>query len=411
MSRSVATASSRGRRGFGPTRALPAVAQWIVASAAIRRLAGAATLVGLLVVAIGGASFGADGPPADDRLAELARLRSSIERLQSRLDSVRREVASAADRLATLEVELELQEQRVAEAVAAGALAADRAAALADNVAELERRLERLRESLRERLVALHRLGRTAYLRLLLTVDAQHNLLPAIRQLRFLARRDREVIDAWVELKARLDIERRDLEAERARAAEWLASETSRRDRLGSLREEQRRLLALAKREELALSRESDELVDKARKLSSFIDFLYGRAAIPLSGEAMQSFKGVLDWPLVGRVTIPFGPRKDPRYGTSIPHNGIELETTPGEEVRVVYPGRVVFAAPFQGYGPTVVVAHSGRVFSLYAGLAETAVGEKDVLSLASVVGRSSERLYFEIRDRNVPVDPRHWLR
>jgi septal ring factor EnvC (AmiA/AmiB activator) len=372
-------------------------------------------LVAVLVAGAGVVAAIPDEVPVpatlDERARELERLRGSIARLQGRLESVRQRVASASDRLAALEVELELQEQRVAEAVAAGALATERAAALEAGVAELERRLEAMRASLRERVVALHRLGRTAYLRMLLTVETKENLLPAIRQLRFFARRDRAVIDAWIDTKARLDLERRDLDLERARVAEWLESETERRDRLGQLRTEQARMVAAARREELNLAQQSDELIDKARKLGSFLDFLYGRSAVPLAGEQMQSFKGVLDWPIQGRIAVPFGPRRDPRYGTLTPHNGLEIATEPGVEVRAVYPGRVVFAAPFQGYGPTVIMAHAGRVFTLYAGLGELEVREGDVVSLGAAVGRSAEALYFEIRDRNEPVDPRQWLR
>ena len=47
------------------------------------------------------------------------------------------------------------------------------------------------------------------------------------------------------------------------------------------------------------------------------------------------------------RVTAGFGPRLDPRYGTRVPHHGIDLETSPGADVVAVYPGRVVYAAPF----------------------------------------------------------------
>src|SRR5690606_13081057 len=113
-----------------------------------------ALLVAVLVVVGGAVLAGPDEVPVpatlDERARELERLRGSIARLQGRLESVRQQVASASDRLAALEVELELQEQRVAEAVAAGALATERAAALEAGVAELERRLEAMRESLRE---------------------------------------------------------------------------------------------------------------------------------------------------------------------------------------------------------------------------------------------------------------------
>jgi septal ring factor EnvC (AmiA/AmiB activator) len=70
-----------------------------------------------------------------------------------------------------------------------------------------------------------------------------------------------------------------------------------------------------------------------------------------------------------------------------------------------------VFAAPFQGYGPTVIVQHPGRAFSLYAGLSELRVGKEGMLSLGDAVGLASDKLYFEIRVENRPEDPLDWLR
>ena len=110
-------------------------------------------------------------------------------------------------------------------------------------------------------------------------------------------------------------------------------------------------------------------------------------------------------------MTAGFGPRLDPRYGTRVPHNGLDIACARGSEVRVVYPGRVAFAAAFEGYGPTVVVEHAGRVFTLYAGLARVLVAKDDVLSLRGVVGTAADSLYFEIRAENRPEDPRLWLR
>jgi murein hydrolase activator len=110
-------------------------------------------------------------------------------------------------------------------------------------------------------------------------------------------------------------------------------------------------------------------------------------------------------------VTAGFGPRRDPRYQTLVPHNGIDIATTAGAEVRAVYPGRVLFASPFRGYGPTVVLHHPGRVFTLYAGLASLRVGRDAMVSLNDVVGMAADSLYFEIRVDNRPENPLEWLR
>jgi len=163
--------------------------------------------------------------------------------------------------------------------------------------------------------------------------------------------------------------------------------------------------------EQQAITARATDLEERARKLANFLDVLYGRSPGTLEGTPMQQFRGVLDWPVEGKVTAGFGSLLDPRYKTRVPHSGVDLAPTPGAEVRVVFPGKVLFAAPFQGYGNTVIVQHPGRVFTLYAGLATMRAGREDMLSLGDAVGLASDKLYFEIRVENRPEDPLNWLR
>ena len=94
-----------------------------------------------------------------------------------------------------------------------------------------------------------------------------------------------------------------------------------------------------------------------------------------------------------------------------MPHNGVDLAARHGRQVKAVFPGKVLYAAPFQGYGKTVIVQHPGRVFTLYAGLSSMRVGKEDMVSLGDTVGLASDKLYFEIRVENRPEDPLNWLR
>jgi septal ring factor EnvC (AmiA/AmiB activator) len=233
-----------------------------------------------------------------------------------------------------------------------------------------------------------------------------------MRQLRYLARRDGELLQSFRDTRDRLAIEQRALGVERQRLEEWVHQEEQRRASLAAVKAHQATLLARAERERKSLETQTDTLAERAQKLSNLLAFLYGRSAgNDPSGEAIQGFRGVLDWPAAGRVTVPFGPRLDPRYGTRVPHHGVDVATTAGDEVRTVFPGTVVFAAPFQGYGPTVIVQHAGRAFSLYAGLAQLGVDPGRVLSLSQPVGVAADSLYFEIRIDNRPEDPVLWLR
>lgn len=368
----------------------------------LRRLVPLALLAALVLPA---------AAPGDEREEALEEIRGEIARLQSRLARVQRERASIANEVEATRIELQLQEQRVAEAVAAQELAAQRVTTLEDRIVELEDSLARVKEDLHGRLAALYRLGRAGYLRLILSLEDGGGALPAIRQLRFLARRDGQILERYLDARVQLDVEQEALEKERHRVAAWVAQEEGRRRELAELERRQAVLLARLERERTSLQSRASELEDKERKLANFVAFLYGRNPTPLSGTPIQEFQGVLDWPVRGAVTEGFGPRSDPRYGTRVPHNGIQIAAPRGSAVKAVFPGKVLYAQPFKGYGPTVIVHHPGRVFTLYAGLADVRVGVGHVVTLGQTVGAAADHLYFEIRIENRPVDPREWLR
>ncbi len=366
---------------------------------------------GLLAAGLaGGRSLAQEGDDAG-REAALARLRQEIEGLQGQLALVQGSARSVADRLARTEIELALQEARFAEARTARDLASARLAATSARVVRLESELERARRSLGQQLRGLYRLGRLGYLRLLTSLEPGSDPLEAIRTLRYLARRDAKAIDGFVATRDGLALEQRLQATEQEEVARWAAQEEARRQELAVVRSRQASLLGTLQAEQRRLVAEAARLADKERKLSSLLENLSGDAPSELAGTPIQQYKGVLDWPVEGEVLVEFGPVLDPRYRTQLPHNGIDVGFAGDREVRAVYPGEVLFAGPFEGYGSMVVVLHPGRVFSIYTGLATVKVAKGDVLSLESVVGAAADRLYFELRVDNRPQDPLDWLR
>ena len=183
------------------------------------------------------------------------------------------------------------------------------------------------------------------------------------------------------------------------------------RRELDAVLAQQQRLLRSLEERRQRLELGVGELGRRETRLSRLVDLLEDEGAATLADVAAEELQGALDWPVSGTVVTEFGPRTDPVYGTTLPHNGIEIATLPGAEVRAVYPGRVLFASLFQDLGYTVVIEHSGRVLTLYAGLQRLQVTEGDVLPFQAVVGSASERLYFEVRRGKKAEDPRAWLR
>jgi septal ring factor EnvC (AmiA/AmiB activator) len=369
----------------------------------LRRLLTLAILLALALPAV-------PQPPLS-REQELENLRGQISKLESRLGEAKKLQRGLRGELEAADLELRLQQARLTEAETARDLAARRADEGEREVKRLEVALVQAREGLRRRLSGLYRLGRQGYLRLFLALKPDERLLPSIRLARYLARRDRAAVDRYQASRTRLEQERERLAAQREELDRWLSREEGRRRQLAEVRRRKAVLLARVEQEGKTLSEKASVLSDRERKLSTMMDFLVGRSTSNPAGTPIQQFRGVLDWPVQGKVTEGFGFRLDPRYKTRVPHNGIDLATSPSAEVRAVFTGKVLYAAPFQGYGPTVIVHHPGRVFTLYAGLSELKTGPGGMVSLGDVVGLASDKLYFEIRVENRPDDPLRWLR
>jgi septal ring factor EnvC (AmiA/AmiB activator) len=115
---------------------------------------------------------------------------------------------------------------------------------------------------------------------------------------------------------------------------------------------------------------------------------------------------------------VGFGRVTDPRFKTVTLQNGVDIAAPAGAPVRAVAAGRVVHAGWFKGYGNLIIVDHGEGFHSLVAHLAsmQTAMGEEVAAgAVLGTVGDSGSLkgpyLYFEVRERGRPVDPRVWLK
>lgn len=170
-----------------------------------------------------------------------------------------------------------------------------------------------------------------------------------------------------------------------------------------SLRDQGARLAALGKDEAA--------LVDLLERLRDVF------ADIPKQLQAAEPFaarRGRLPWPLAGKVAVGFGSSDD--SGRAI--SGIVVAASTGAEVRAVSHGRVAYADWLKGYGLILILDHGDGYMSLY-GYNETLlkdvgdwvdVGEP-IATAGTSGGRRNAGLYFELRARGKPLDPRGWLK
>jgi septal ring factor EnvC (AmiA/AmiB activator) len=128
--------------------------------------------------------------------------------------------------------------------------------------------------------------------------------------------------------------------------------------------------------------------------------------------------KGRLPWPALGPVDVAFGQQIEREFGTVTTQNGYDIRAPAGTRVQAVFAGRVVYADWLRGYGRLVIIDHGEGYHTLYAHLGTAVVQRGDAVAQGTEIGTVGDTgslrgtfLYFEIRDKSVPVDPKLWLR
>jgi septal ring factor EnvC (AmiA/AmiB activator) len=350
---------------------------------------------------------------------ERRELQKAMETLEARVHTLAAELENLNRQIdATLEVLRELEIQVAATEEAVRALTGELLQTqdwLVFRTAVLERRLREI-----------YKRGPLADVQVLLAAESFGELLTRYKYLHLIALHDRLLIREVTELEARL----RDRQTKLRRHLDELqrlhAEKLSELASLQALQRERERRLAGTQRERRMTQARLAQLEKDEAELASLVERLErerraaeSRAtATPRAGTLATRSLGSLDWPVEGTILYPFG-RQEVAGGVVIRRNGIGIQAPAGTPVRAVEAGTVVFAEPYFGYGPSVIVHHGEGYYSLYLYLDAIRVRAGQTVEKGEVVGTvggretpEGDHLEFQIREPGGrAVDPLRWLR
>ncbi|MBI2187823.1 MAG: peptidoglycan DD-metalloendopeptidase family protein [Acidobacteria bacterium] len=348
--------------------------------------------------------------------AQARRVNDRIRTLQSEADRLATEARSLLGELRALEIEQELQAERVREAQAASERGRAAVDATAARLATLEQqRLSQLPD-LKVQLVDIYKRGRTGYARLLFGSTSARDFGRALRAVSALVRiydmrvtAHRRTLEDVRRQRAALEKELRALEAKEADARRAEAAA----DR------------ALAARAKLLaqIDARRDLTAQLAGELQLAYDRLQQQLAAAVRGATPETvdvpltlFRGGLEWPVAGPVLVPFG-QPSGRSGDSTVRNGVEIAAAAGTPVHAIHPGTVSYAEPLAGLGNVLILDHGSDAYSVYGYLESIAVARGVTVDAGTELGRVGSApagppaLYFEVRVDGRSVDPLQWLR
>jgi septal ring factor EnvC (AmiA/AmiB activator) len=133
----------------------------------------------------------------------------------------------------------------------------------------------------------------------------------------------------------------------------------------------------------------------------------------PSDTRPFKQQKGKLPWPASGPFLATYG---EPRQQGGLQWNGVLISVKHGTPVRAVSHGRIAFADWLQGFGFIAIIDHGEGYMSLY-GHNETLLKQAgDWVNAGDVIATSGDSggqpmpgVYFEIRSRGKPINPRQW--
>lgn len=359
----------------------------------------------------------------------LEEIRQQRELLERQLGDMRNQVRDASQELRNVEqrlsstmailAEVELQSDAASEAIET---TSRDLLYSQDRLAESEARLNR-------RLRDIYKMGPLHTVQVLLGARSFADLLNRYRYLQQIASSDRQLVERVRTLEGELQAQNDELRERMALLGTLRQQRVSEVAELRAVEEEHARALEQFRSRERQAASRIEELDADAERLTSLIDELEERrrafeaSRSRAGGSAITTAdEGSLDWPLQGDLIYRFGLQRQPN-GTTVRWNGIGISAPPGTPVRAVRAGQVLYAGPFEGYGPIVILHHGGGFYTQYMYLEEIGVVEGREVQAGQVVGTvggsdtpEGPHVEFQIRapvDGNLPraQDPLEWLK
>jgi len=273
------------------------------------------------------------------------------------------------------------------------------------------------KSQLAEQVKTAYALGRQEQLKLLLNQqDVNRNSRIMIYYKYFnQARLDKlQRINASLQLLTALEQEKL---LEKQELAKLIADNKLLQEQLVLSKTERKQLLAQIKKD----YQDNSQQLSRLKKNEKQLKLLISRLAIvtqteianKIKAQSFTQLRGKLPWPVQGKIAKSFGSKRSGGRW-----NGVLIHAQEGTKIKAIAHGQIVFSGWFKGYGLLVILKHDKNFMSLYA-FNQSLYGEvgdwvntgDTIATLGNSGGREKAALYFEIRKKNKPLNPKKWCK
>ncbi len=132
---------------------------------------------------------------------------------------------------------------------------------------------------------------------------------------------------------------------------------------------------------------------------------------------SFDQYKGLLNWPVTGKIVSFFGPYRDEKSNLINFQSGINIQAERGEPIRAVSDGYTIYSSWFKGLGNMMIIDHGDHYYTVYAHLEEIFKVKGDRVEKGEVIATVGDSgsfmgpaLHFQVRHHGTPMDPLEWI-
>lgn len=376
-------------------------------------------LTGLILTGSSGSAAPPDKAQTQAKEAELERLRSTIQELNTNLGTLRNQHQEERAELGALNQKINRLNQSLRDSENQRSRQADDLARLQQEKTAKQEQLARQRQALAQHLRAAYLLGQQGSFKLLLNATEPAEVQRSLKYYDYFYRsRTEHITDLNDTLLTLNTLEKTILDKQQALDA-LLRHQHAERETLEASRRERSALLAELNRDIRTTQQRLSQLKEDEQSLQDLVKRLrraLAEAPAPRGpGKSFAQLRGQLQLPAEGTIAARFGA---PRQVGQLKWQGILIDAPDGADVNAVAAGRVLFADWLRGFGLLLIIDHGDGYMSLYGynqGLHKNAGDTVKAGELIATVGNGGGHnqagLYFEIRHQGTPVDPLLWCK
>lgn len=363
---------------------------------------------------------------------QISEKRSDIEKLNASIDAYKAKISALQQNEASIEVELELLDNRIAknelDIQASGeeiSAVNDEIELLDTRITALEEQLDRSRSTLAEILRQMDVYDNDQTLQLLFGSDSFGELFSRLQELSSVTTDLTGALARAEAERTQVELDRAEQIGRRARLTELQAQQRQQQAQLADAQSSREYLLAQTQRSEAQFQAFLSSLRQEQQSVNQEISALQGEVERKLSSsDQIGEGSSVLSWPVdpVHGISALF---HDPDYPFRhlFEHPGVDFPISYGTPVESAAPGYVAWTRTGTMYGNYVMVIHSNGIATLYAHLSQFSVKQDDYVGRGSIIGYSGgvpgtpgaglstgAHLHFEVRLNGIPTDPLNYL-